>query len=120
MLRRPAHADIAVAGGDDHVAASEQRGIAGKAAASDDAHHRYRAAQAQLELGVGCRLSLEMGRHDQFAAVADAIKQPDLTPRLFGETPVEHAEHRRDADAASNQHDGRVTMIEVEVPSRCA
>ena len=45
--RRPAHADRAVARRDDHVAAAEQRGVAGEAAAGDDADQRHPAAQAR-------------------------------------------------------------------------
>ena len=45
--RRPAHADRAVARRDDDVAAAEQRGVAGEAAAGDDADQRHPAAQAR-------------------------------------------------------------------------
>ena len=42
---RAAHADVAGLGGDDHVAAAQQRRIAGKAAAMHDAHHRHLARE---------------------------------------------------------------------------
>ena len=39
--RRTTHADIAGARGDDHIAAAQQRSIAGKAAPGDDPDHRH-------------------------------------------------------------------------------
>ena len=43
--RRAAHADVRVLRRDDDVAAAEQRGVAGEAAAGDDADQRHEAAQ---------------------------------------------------------------------------
>ena len=43
--RRAAHADVRVGGGDDHVAAAEERGVAGEAVARVDADERHEAAQ---------------------------------------------------------------------------
>ena len=51
--RRPAHADAGAVGGDDHVAAAQQRGIAGKTAAVHDADHRHLAGQAREALEGG-------------------------------------------------------------------
>ena len=45
---RPAHADVAVPGCDDHVAASQQRRVAGEAAARHDADHRRHAIHARI------------------------------------------------------------------------
>ncbi len=47
---RAAHADVRVLGGDDHVAAAEQRGVAGEAAPGGDAHQRHEAAQPAEEV----------------------------------------------------------------------
>ena len=43
--RRAAHPDVRVRGGDHHVAAAEQRGVAGEAAARRDADERHQPAQ---------------------------------------------------------------------------
>ncbi len=43
---RAAHAEVAAPGGDDHVGAAGQRGIAGKAAPGHDGQHRHPAVQA--------------------------------------------------------------------------
>jgi hypothetical protein len=67
---------------------------------------------------MGGRQGLQVGLHDQLAAVAHAIKEPDLASRLLGEAPVEHAEQGRDADASRHQHDWGVAAIEVEVAGR--
>ena len=44
--RRAAHADVGVFGGDDHVAAAEQRGVAGEAATRGDADRAARGRTA--------------------------------------------------------------------------
>src|SRR5262249_20608362 len=48
--RRAAHAQRGVLGGDDHVAAAEDRGVARKAAAGIDAHQRDRPGELAPEL----------------------------------------------------------------------
>ena len=42
---RPAHADAAALSGDDHLAAAQQRGVAGEAAPCDHAHQRHLARE---------------------------------------------------------------------------
>ena len=48
--RRAAHADARVLGGDHHVAAAEQRGVAREAVARGDAHQRHEAAERGEQL----------------------------------------------------------------------
>lgn len=43
--RRATHSDVAVGGGDDHVAATEDGGVAGKAVAGVDAHDGHQATE---------------------------------------------------------------------------
>ena len=43
--RRAGHADAGVTGGDDHIAAAEQRGVAGEAAPGHHAHGRHQPGQ---------------------------------------------------------------------------
>ena len=65
---RATHADVGVGGGDDDVAASEQRGVAGEAASRDDADEGHLAAQrAEEREGLG----VEPG-HDGHVGVAGA------------------------------------------------
>ena len=51
------------------------------------------------------------------AAIAHAVEQMDRAFGLLGQAPAQHAHHRRDADAAGNQHrrHGRIGIDE-EVP----
>jgi hypothetical protein len=63
---RAAHADVAGAGGDDHVAATEQRRIPGEAPSRHNADHRHLAAQAR----VACERGDVQPRHDRHVRVA--------------------------------------------------
>ena len=84
--RRPAHADARVLGGDDDVAAAEQRGVAGEAVARRDAHQRHEAAQLREQLE---RAAVE-ARDDRHVDVARATaaalgEQHDRQPAPLGD-----------------------------------
>ena len=60
--RRPGHADSRVLGGDNHVAAAEQGGVAGEAAPGHHAHQRHQAGQlGHADKGV----AVEAGHADE-------------------------------------------------------
>jgi hypothetical protein len=65
-------------------------------------------------------LRFELPPHDKFAAIANAIEQPDFAAGLFGEAPVEHAQHRCDAYTTTDQHHRRIAAINMEMAARCA
>ena len=73
--RRAAHADIRVSRGDHHVAAAEQRGVAGEAAAGDDSDERREPAEPG---------ELREGRHVE-AADAEPIRVARPAAAAFGE-----------------------------------
>jgi hypothetical protein len=83
---------------------------------------RERVAEAhpQVEVLMCCRQGFELPPHDDFAAVAYAVEQPDFAPGLFAEAPVEHAQHRRDADAAADQHHRIIAAVNMEMAARRA
>jgi len=66
--RRAAHADARVLGGDHHVAAAEQCGVAGEAVARGDADQRHEAA----ELGEQRERAAVEARDDRHVDVARA------------------------------------------------
>jgi hypothetical protein len=53
-------------------------------------------------------------------AVSRAIKQPHFPLGLLGDAPVEHAQHGRDTNAATDQHDRLVATVQIEMPGRRA
>ena len=88
--RRAAHADRGVLGGDDDVAAAEQRGVAGEAVAGDDADHRHQAGQL-CELHEG--RPVEAGHAEPVGVAGTAAaalgEEHQRQPPLLGE--AEHA-----------------------------
>ncbi len=76
-------------------------------------------AETQVKPGMQGRQGLQMLLLDQFAPMPDPVEQPDLTPGLFFQAPVEHAQHGGDADTPRNQHDRAGSRLEVEVAGGC-
>ena len=85
--RRAAHADRRVGGGDDHVAAAEQRRVAGEAAARGDADHRHQ------------RRELREARERALAG-ADAVGVARAPAAALGEQHERHAAALGDVDQA--------------------
>ena len=71
--RRPAHADVRVRRRDHHVAAAEQRGVAGEAAARVDADQRHQAAQPAEEVEGH---AVEAGDAGRVGVARDARRRP--------------------------------------------
>ena len=71
-----------------------------------------------MEIRMGCDQAFQMRLHDQFLAMTHAIEQPDFAFRLFGQAPVHHAQHRRNANAATDQDYWCSAPINVEMSGR--
>jgi hypothetical protein len=80
---------------------------------------RVAETQPQMKIRMRRRQRFELRFHHQLPAVAHAVEQPDLASRLFGQTPVQHAQHRRDADAASDQHHRGIAAVEIKMAGGC-
>ena len=76
--RRAAHADARVLGRDHHVAAAEQRGVAGEAVAGGDADERHEAAQRGEQLE---RAAVEARRRSACRRRRGARRRPRRTAR---------------------------------------
>ena len=100
--RRAAHADIGVSRRDDDVAAAEQRGVAGEAAARDDADQRREAA----EPGELRRRSARRGR-----VTPSAIRVAGPAAAAFGE------QHHRQA-LPLGELEQAVLLLVVALPLR--
>jgi hypothetical protein len=77
---------------------------------------RIAETQPQMEVRMRRRQGFEMRSHHQLAAVAHTVEQPDFALRLFGQAPVQHAQHRRDADTASDQHHRSIAAVDMKMP----
>ena len=84
--RRPAHPDARVLGGDDDVAAAEQRRVAGKAVAGGDPDERHECAQPREQVK-GAAVKPGDDRHvDVARAPAAALgEQHHRQPTVLGE-----------------------------------
>ncbi len=62
---------------------------------------------------------LELRQEGMLAAVAQPVVEVNYPLRLLGYAPAQHAHHRRDADAAGDQHRGQVRFgIDEEMAGR--
>ena len=85
-----AHADVAVLGGNDHVATTQQRGIAGKAAPGRYAHHRHPTVEpGKAGKGAHMQPSHDGHVHITRAATSTLGKQHHRQPVLQGQ--AQHA-----------------------------
>ena len=81
---------------------------------------RIAEAEAQMEIRMFCRQRFQMRLHHQLAAIAHAVEQPDFTPGLFRQTPIQHAQHRRDANTSADHDYRRFAAVDMEMACRCA
>ena len=90
------------------VVATGDVGLAGAAVDNVQAQRRVRRCDL-LELLLEC----------MFTGVAQAVVEMNRSRRLLGDAPAQHAHHRRDADAAGNQHRRHVRIgVDEEVAGR--
>ncbi len=81
---------------------------------------RIAEADPQMEVRVCRGEGFEPGLHDHLVAIAHAVEQPYFAPGLLRQGPFEHAQHRRDADAAADQHHRGIAAVDMEMPGRRA
>ena len=80
---------------------------------------RLAVTNMQMNVFVFRREFFEFGFVDVFAPVADAEEKPRLALRAARGNGVGHAQHRRDADAAGDEHDRiRLRHVEEEMAGR--
>ena len=89
IIAGPAHADVRVRRGDDHVAAAEERGVAGEAAPRVDADERHQSRQ--------------LGEVAERQAVEAGTPVPSVSPGRPPPPSVKNTTGRRQRSASSNR-----------------